>query len=81
MAGRTLSGRRGKAKIVLGVSLLFAVGLFIYFWLSGFPFRAVGGGLLVIGGGVFEYRRTMQDIVAAERHEADAEASQRRRRG
>jgi len=81
MAGRTLSGRRGKAKIVLGISLLFAVGLFGYLWLAGRPFRAVGGSLLVIGAGVFEFRRTMQDIVAAEQHEAEAEASQRRRRG
>lgn len=81
MDERTLSGRRGKAKIVLGVSLLFAVGVFGYFWLAGLPYRAVGGCLLIIGAAVFEYRRTMQDIVTAERHEAEAEASQRRRRG
>lgn len=66
---------------MLGISLLFAVGLFIYFWLAGLPYRAVGGSLLIIAAGIFEYRRTMQDIVAAERHEAEAEASQRRRRG
>lgn len=66
---------------MLGISLLFAVGLFGYLWLAGQPLKAVGGCLLVVGAGVFEYRRTMQDIVAAERHEAEAEASQRRRRG
>lgn len=66
---------------MLGISLLFAVGLFGYLWLAGLPYRAVVGSLLVIAAGLFEYRRTMQDIVAAERHEAEAEASQRRRRG
>lgn len=81
MDERTYSGRRGKAKIVLGLSLLFAAGLFAYFWLGGLPYRAVGGSLLIVVAAVFEYRRTMQDIVAAERHEAEAEASQRRRQG
>lgn len=66
---------------MLGISLLFAVGLFSYLWLAGQPYKAIGGCLLIVGAGVFEYRRTMQDIVAAESHEADAEASQRRRRG
>lgn len=80
MATMGNSKRRGRAKINLGISLLFGVGVFVYFGLADNFFVAVGLGTLVVLGGIWEYRRTMQDIVAAERFEAKAESDQRKRR-
>jgi hypothetical protein len=73
--------RRGVARVSLGLSLLFAVGAFVVLSLSGRPVVGAGLGTLVVLAGLFEYRRTMQDIVSTERFEAEAEASQRRDRG
>lgn len=71
---------RGWAKLTLGFSLLFAVGAFVYFALGGAPLNGVVVGLLVVGAGVWEYRRRLQDERAAKRYEAEAEEHQRRGR-
>jgi len=81
MDRRDLISRRGQAKVTLGVSLLFAVGLFVYLSLAGRPLRAAVLGVLVVVAGVWEYRRTMQDLVTTERYEAKAEEQRRKRRG
>lgn len=67
---------RGWAKIRLGLSLLFAVGIFVYFSLSSVPLYGVAFAALIIVAGVWEYRRTQQDAVAAERYEAEADRRQ-----
>lgn len=72
--------RRGRAKITLGISLLFAVGIFAYLALSGNLYRATGIAVLILVAGGWEYRRTMQDIVTAERYEAEANRRQEKRR-
>lgn len=72
--------RRGWAKITLGLSLLFAVGAFVYLSLSGAPVAGAALGVLVVAAGVWEYRRKRQVQVTAERYDADAEESRRRNR-
>lgn len=71
---------RGWAKLTLGLSLLFAVGSFVYFTLKGAPLNGVALALLVVGAGYWEYRRKLQDQRVAERHEAEAEAQRERNR-
>lgn len=80
MNRREVLSRRGQAKITLGVSLLFSVGLFCYLGLAGSPVRGALVGVLIVLAGVWEYRRTTQDLVTVERFEADAESNERRRR-
>jgi hypothetical protein len=72
--------RRGRAKISLGLSLVFAVAAFAYLTLTQTIYHGTVLGALVVAAGYWEYRRTMQDVVAAERLEADAEKNQRRGR-
>lgn len=72
--------RHGQAKITLGISLLFSVGLFVYLSLAGSPIRGAVLGVFVVLAGVWEYRRTKQDLVTTERYEAEAKSKQRRRR-
>lgn len=80
MNERELTSRRGRAKVTLGLSLLFAVGVFLYFWFGDNPYRGTVLGALVVVAGVWEYRRTMRDLVKTERFEAEAEERQRKRR-
>jgi hypothetical protein len=80
MNERELTSRRGRAKVTLGLSILFAVGVFLYFWFGNNPYRGSVLGVLVIVAGLWEYRRTMQDLVTAERYESKAEESRRKRR-
>lgn len=72
--------RRGWAKVTLGVSLLFAVGAFVYLSLSGAPVAGAALGVLVILAGIWEYRRKLQDQITAEKFEAEAEERRRRNR-
>lgn len=72
--------RRGWAKLTLGLSLLFAVGAFVYFWLAGSPVRGAGLGVLVVVAGYWEYKRKLQDQRTAERYEAEAEAQRQKNR-
>lgn len=72
--------RRGRAKIALGLSLVFAVAVFAYLALTRTVLQGAVVGLFVVGAGYWEYRRTMQDIVAAERYEAEAEKNRNRPR-
>jgi hypothetical protein len=72
--------RRGWAKITLGISLLFAVGAFVYLSLAGAPVAGAALGVLVVLTGVLEYRRKRQVQITAERYEADAEENRRRNR-
>ena len=62
----------GMAKIALGVSILFAVVAFLYFFLQGNPQAGAGLGILVLLGGIWEYRRRIQDIRAAKHYESKA---------
>ncbi|MFW5911412.1 MAG: hypothetical protein ACOCQV_01615 [Halolamina sp.] len=71
---------KGWAKLTLGLSLLFAVGAFVYLWVIGRPLNGVALGLLVIGAGYWEYRRKLQDERTANRYEAEAEQHRNRRR-
>ncbi|WP_266075641.1 hypothetical protein [Haladaptatus caseinilyticus] len=73
--------QRGWAKITLGVSLLFAVVVFVALSFAGQPFRGVAGGVLIIVVGIWEWRRKRSDEIRAEQLEAEAEESQRKRRG
>lgn len=72
--------RRGWAKITLGISLLFAVGLFVVFALAGSPLRGSVGGVLIIVAGLWEWRRKRKDEIRAETLEAKAEAEQQKHR-
>ena len=72
--------RRAVARVSLGLSLLFAVAAFVVLSLLGRPVAGAALGALSVFAGLFEYRRTMQDIVSTERFEAQAEANQRRDR-
>lgn len=72
--------RRGWAKITLGVSILFAVGVFVFLSFQGSPIRGAAVGVLVIAGGIWEWRRKRTDQIRAERFEAEAEENQRKRR-
>ncbi|SFR70160.1 hypothetical protein [Halogeometricum limi] len=72
--------RNGWATVGLGLSVVFAVGAFAYFALAGTPLRGAVLGVLVLGAGVWEYRRKLQDTVVAERYEAEAEAQRRENR-
>ncbi|EFW90993.1 hypothetical protein ZOD2009_17643 [Haladaptatus paucihalophilus DX253] len=78
---RVRGPRRGWAKITLGVSLLFAVGVFVFLSIQGSPVRGAAGGLLIIVAGLWEWRRKRSDQIRAERFEAEAEESQRKRQG
>ena len=72
---------RGWAKVTLGVSLLFAVGVFGYLALVGRPVDGVVLAVVVVAAGFVEYRRKRSDEITAERLEADAERRRRRREG
>ena len=72
--------KRGWAKVALGLSLLFGVGIFVYFSAAGTPLRGSVLGLLIIVAGYVEYWRKMTDERTALRYEADAEESKERHR-
>ncbi|KTG11557.1 hypothetical protein AUR64_03385 [Haloprofundus marisrubri] len=72
--------RNGWSTVGLGISVLFAVGVFAYFALGGTPVRGAVVGLLILLAGVWEYRRKLQDVVVAESYEAEAEAQRRENR-
>jgi ABC-type bacteriocin/lantibiotic exporter with double-glycine peptidase domain len=72
--------RSGWAKITLGLSLLFAVGAFVYLSLSGAPLAGAALGALVVAAGIWEYRRKLQVQITAERYEAEAEENRQRNR-
>ena len=67
---------RGWAKVTLGLSLLFAVGAFGYFALSGAPVNGAVFGTIIVIAGYWEYKRKLQDEIVAERVEAEAEAEE-----
>lgn len=71
---------RGRAQITLGLSLLFAIAIFLYFGLGGAPFRGAIVGILVVVAGFWEYRRRLQDERVARRFEMEAEEQKQRKR-
>lgn len=75
---RVRGPRRGWAKITLGISLLFAVGVFVVLSLSGNPVYGALAGMFVLGAGVWEWRHKLREEIRAERIEADAERSRRK---
>jgi hypothetical protein len=72
--------RSGWAKITLGVSLLFAVGVFVYFSLVNEPVNGAALAVLIIITGYWEYRRKLQDQITAERYEAEAKENRQQDR-
>jgi hypothetical protein len=72
---------RGRAKLSLGLSLVFAVGAFGYLALTQTLVHGAGIALLVVLAGLWEYRRKRADAVRAERFEAEAEEQRRKREG
>lgn len=70
---------RGRAKLSLGLSLVFAVAAFVYLTLTQSLFHGAGLALLVILAGIWEYYRKRSDAIAAERYEAEAEEQRRKR--
>lgn len=70
---------RGRAKLSLGLSLVFAVAAFVYLTLTRSLFQGAGLALLVILAGIWEYYRKRSDAIAAERYEAEAEEQRRKR--
>ena len=71
---------RGRAKLSLGLSLVFAVAAFGYLTLTRSLFHGTGIAVIVIVAGIWEYYRKRSDAIAAERYEAEAEERQRRDR-
>jgi hypothetical protein len=71
---------RGRAQLTLGLSLLFAVGVFVYLGLTGSPVRGAIVGVLVVVAGVWEYRRRLQDERKAMQYEMEAEEQKERQR-
>ncbi|MFB6299679.1 MAG: hypothetical protein ABEH65_05405 [Halobacteriales archaeon] len=53
------SKAKGQGKIALGVSILFAIGIFIYFSLGGSVLRGAVIGVVVLLAGGWEYRRKL----------------------
>ena len=72
--------RRGWAKVSLGLSLVFAIGVFVYFALNDALFNGAALAVLVIAAGIWEYRRKHQDERTAERYEAEAEEQRQKNR-
>lgn len=72
--------REGWAKVSLGISFVFAIGVFVYFALNDAPLNGAALGVLVIAAGIWEYRRKRQDERTAERYEAEAEEQRRKNR-
>lgn len=79
MDSRRVPGH-GRAKLTLGLSVAFAVGAFVYFWLADAPLQGAGLAVLVLGAGYWEYKRKLQDERTAERFEQDAEARREKNR-
>lgn len=71
---------RGRAQLTLGLSLLFAVGVFLFLGLNGSPIRGAIFGVLVVVAGVWEYRRRLQDERTAMKYEMEAEEQKKRQR-
>lgn len=72
--------REGWAKISLGISFVFAIGVFVYFALNDALLNGAALGVLVIIAGIWEYRRKRQDERTAERYEAEAEEHRQKNR-
>lgn len=72
--------KQGWAKLTLGISIVFAVGSFVYFLLAGTPLQGTALGVLVLGAGYWEYKRKLQDERTAERYEREAEAQRQKNR-
>ena len=72
--------REGWAKISLGISVLFAIGVLVYFVLNDALLNGVALAVLVILAGIWEYRRKRQDVRTAERYEAEAEEQRQKNR-
>lgn len=72
--------QQGWAKMTLGISVLFAVGVFVSFALTGSPLRGAAGGVVIIAAGIWEWRIKRKDEIRAERLEAEAEANEQKRR-
>ena len=72
---------RGRAKLSLGLSLVFAVAAFAYLKLTQSLFHGTGIAVIVILAGLWEYYRKRSDAIAAERYEAEAEEHRRKREG
>ena len=72
--------REGWAKISLGISVLFAIGVLVYFALNDAVVNGVALAVLVVIAGIWEYRRKRQDERTAERYEAEAEEQRRKNR-
>jgi ABC-type nickel/cobalt efflux system permease component RcnA len=70
---------RGRAKLSLGLSLVFAVVAFVYLTLTQSLVQGTGLAVLVILAGIWEYYRKRSDAIAAERYEAEAEEQRRKR--
>lgn len=77
---RPRASRFGLANLSLGLSILFAVAAFVYFWFVGLPLRGAALGVLVLAAGYWEYRRKIQDQLTSERYEAEAEEQRRQDR-
>lgn len=77
---RPRPSRFGLANLSLGLSILFAVAAFVYFWFVGLPYRGAVLGLLVLAAGYWEYRRKIQDQLTQERYEMEAEEQRRQDR-
>jgi hypothetical protein len=65
------------ARATLGLSLVFAVGAFVYLVLDGAPFQATVLAALILGAGYWEYRKKLQEKRVARQYEAKAEEQRR----
>ncbi|WP_332898125.1 hypothetical protein [Haladaptatus sp. CMSO5] len=72
--------RHGLATVGLGLSIVFAVGAFGYLALNGAMVEGVALGVLVLGAGVWEFRRKVQDEIIADTYEAKSEANKQESR-
>lgn len=69
------------ARATLGLSLLFAVGVGVYFSVSGAPLQGIALVVLVLGAGYWEYRKKLQEKRVARKYEAEAEEQRRKDEG
>jgi len=64
---------KGRARVTLGVSVLFSAGALAWFWYQGDSLTGFGLAALLTAAGYWEYRRRIADVRRAARAEADAE--------
>ncbi len=67
------------ATISLMLSVVFAVGVAVYFVGRGQILYGIALGILVVVAGIWEFKRKLADVIAEERNEAKAKRYREKR--